>query len=326
MAAGTAWSEPLEDSVRSGLRGPVIGYVHDANRQVIRPVTGIPRSSLLGQPLALPFPVAAAGFSTRGDFAVAVSAAADRGAHMLRHLDATPDVEPIPGALSGADRVILNADASAAALLASDSHQLQIVRGLPASPAAEPAIDLSLIPGTITALAIDRLGANILIAASADRGELYLVSTAATDLQSAPRLIATFASPPALALLHGDRDVIVAVAAVHELTLLHNFAGVPEAVRLAGERDGISGPTGLQISADESKLYIANGTARTLDIWNFQTQSIEASFPLDAEATRLTPFQGSSTFLLNDVGEHPLLLLDAAAENSEVYFVPAGRD
>ena len=321
LAGNVAWASQAEESAPAGLRGPVMGYVFDAITQAIRPVNGIPGSSVLGRPLALPFPVAAAAFSPRGDFALAISGSSDRTVHVLRNLGGANDIDSIEGGISGADRVILNADASAGALLATDARELQFLRGLPASPTVGPPLDLSSIPGTITALAIDRTGSNILIAVSANHGALYL----ATDLQVRPRLIANFGSPTALALLDGDQDVIVADAAVNELTLLHNFASTPEAFRLAGERDGVSGPAGLRISPDSRKLYIANSGSRTIDIWNFEAQSIEASFPLDAEPTRLTPLQGSSTFVLNDVGDHPLLLLDAAA-NLAVYFVPADRD
>jgi hypothetical protein len=51
---------------------------------------------------------------------------------------------------------------------------------------------------------------------------------------------------------------------------------------------------------------------------------MEASYALDAEPSRITALQGRSTFVLNEVGEHPLLLLDAA--NGGTYFVPAGKD
>lgn len=313
-----------EDSAPTGLRGPVIGYVLDGPMQAIRPVNGIPGSSTLGPALALPFPVAAAAFSPRGDFALAVSGADDRNVYLLRNLGAaSPTADVVDAALTGADRVLLNADASAAALLSSDARRLQLVRGLPGSPSAGPPLDLSSIPGTITALAVDRAATNILIAATdGGQGALYL---AAADPQFRPRLIANFGSPTALALLHGDQDAVVADAAVNRLTLLRNFAGTPEAFLLAGERDGVAGPAGLQVSPDGRKLYIANGGSRTLDVWNFDGQSIEASFPLDAEPTRLAPLQAPSTFVLNEAGENPLLLLDAA-DNLAVYFVPAGRD
>ncbi len=327
-AALAAGAFAADDSASAGLRGPVMGYVLDGPMQAIRPINGIPGSSTLGPAVALPFPAAAAAFSPRGDFALAVSAADDHKVYLLRNLGAvSPAADVIDGALSGADRVLLNADASAAVLLSSDARRAQLVRGLPGSPSAGPPLDLSSIPGSITALAVDRAATNILIAATdGGQGAIYFgAADPPADPALRPRLIANFGSPTALALLHGDQDAIIADAAVNRLTLLHNFAGTPEAFLLAGERDGVSGPAGLQVSPDGRKLYIANGGSRTLSVWNFEAQSMEASFPLDAEPTRLVPLQAPSTFVLNEAGENPLLLLDAA-ENLAVYFVPAGRD
>ena len=275
---------------------------------------------MVGKPLDLPFPVAAADFSPRGDFALAVSASEGQTACVLRNLGGTNDSSSIDGAMSGADGVFLNADASVGILLSSGSRTLQVVRGLPDSPVAGPPLDLSSISGTISAIAIDHAGASVLIAVTADHGALYLAAAE----QVRPSRIADFGSPTALALLEGDQDVIVADAAVNELILIRNFASAPQAFHLAGERDGVAGPAGLRISADGRKLYIADRASRTLDIWNFDAQSVEASYPLDAPPTRLTALQGSSTFLLNDVGDHPLLLLDAI--NPAVYFVPAAKD
>jgi DNA-binding beta-propeller fold protein YncE len=163
------------------------------------------------------------------------------------------------------------------------------------------------------------MGTTVLIGVSAEHGALYAVSE-----DGRPRLIATFGSPSAMALANGDQDVIVADASVSEVSLIRNFASAPETFRIAGESDGIAGPTGLGISADGAKLYIVDGRSRTLDIWNFESQSIETTLPLDARPTRLSPLQGTSTFILNEPGDHPLLLMDAI--NPAVYFVPAGRD
>jgi len=320
FACSTASAAQAEQGIPAELRGPIIGYVFDQNIRGIRPINGILGSSVLGEPLNLPFPVATAAFSARGDFALAISASDDAMAYVLGNLGNSSRIDAIEGVIPGIDRITLNADATTAALLASTSHQLQIVRGLPPAPAVGSPLDLSSIDGTITAVAISRMGTNVLIGASAEHGALYVVSIE----EGRPLLIASFGSPAALALINGDQDVIVADASVSEISLIQNFATAPVSFRIAGESDGISGPTGLRISADGHKLYVADRTSQTLDVWNFETQSIEATLPLDAEPTQLSPLKGASTFVLNEPGDHPLLLLDAL--NPAVYFVPAGRD
>lgn len=314
------------DELPTQLRGPVLGYVLDPGLQAVRPINGIPGASYLGPPLALPFPVTAAAFSSRSDFALIVSGLEDRTLYLLRNPGAAePSLALIDGAISGADRIVLNAANSAAAIYVTESRQLQIVRGLPQNPAASPLVDLSSVSGKITALALDRSGSNLLIGASeAGQGGLYVASVAAGSEPRA-RLVSNFANPAAIVLLNRDQDALVTDAALNQLFLIRNFAASADIFSLAGEREGISNPVGLQTSADDRKVFIANQGTRSLDVWDLAAQSIGTRMALDAAPTRLVPLQASSTFLLNDVGDSPLLLLDTV-ETPAVYFVPAGRE
>ncbi|HYM13565.1 MAG TPA: hypothetical protein VEU62_22685 [Bryobacterales bacterium] len=319
---------PMADDsgIQAALSGPVLGYVLDGNLQAIRPVNGIVGSALMGAPLALPFPVSAAAFSSRGDFALAVSAQ-DHAAYLILSLGtAAPSAAAIPGALSGADRLALNADNTAAALYSPAGGQAQIIKGLPDNPSIGALVDLSAVSGKLTALALDRGASNLLVtAAGSAQGALYLWSAAA-DPGAPLRTLGTFGSPSALALLHGDQDAVVADAGSNQLLLIRNFAGSADVFALAGPNDGISNPVGLQAAADGARLFIADAGTPSLDVWNFAAQAMETGIPLDAVPSKLTRVQGQSTFLLNEVGSDPLLLLDAAAGSPAVYFVPAGKE
>jgi hypothetical protein len=323
LATGVPRVLPGQGSESSGIRGPVMGYVFDAPKKAIRPINGIPGSSLLGRRLDVPFPVTAAAVSPDGDFVLAVSGLEDHAVHVLRGLGSAITMDVIENAITDVDRIIFSGDGLTAVLFAPSTRQLQVVRSLRESPTAEPPIDVSDIGGTITALAIDSKASTILIGASDDHGTLFLASA---DARIPPRLIANLGSPAAITLVNGDQDIIVADSALNEITLIRNFSGgAAESFRIADERDGVSVPVGLGISGDRHKLYIANRGSRTLDVWNFDIQSIEASYPLDAEPTQLTPLHDSSTFLLNDIGDHPLLVLDLST-GPAIYFVPAGRN
>lgn len=321
-----ASAAPPPDDEPALVSGPVLGYVLDSRTHSLRPINGIPGSSHIGTPLNLAFPVTAFALSSASSFALVVSGEGDHPVYLIRNFGTgSRFLESIEGAVNGADRIVLNADSSAAALYSAEARRLQIVRGLPDHPQAGPLLDLSSISGQVTALALDRRGARLLITASdGEQGGLYLFDTSA-DPQALPRRIANFPSPSALALLHEDRDVVVADATLNQLVLTRDFAGSADAFLLAGERDGMSNPVGIEISADGSRIFIANDGTRSLDVWNLATQSTEARMALDAAPSRLVRLQGPATFLLNDVGDDPLLILDTS-ENLAVYFVPAGRD
>ena len=319
LIPGIGWTAGPQDYT-PGLRGPVIGYVLDTTKQAIRPVNGIPGSALLGESLAFGFPIVSAAFAPHGDFALALSGRGGNSLYIVRNLSAAVAVDLIEGDLISADHVILNSNGSVGALFDGETRQIQLLRGLPAAPTVELPIDLSSVPGTITALAIDGKGANVLIAAASDHGAVYLASA-----DKPIRAIGDFGSPSALALSRNDQDVVVADTATNQITIVRNFAGTPEAEWIAGERDGVSRPVGLAVTPDGRSLYIANASTRTLDVWSLEAQAIDKSLPLDAEPTRLSSFLSSSMFVLNDVGNHPLLLLEAGRIPA-VYFVPAGGE
>jgi hypothetical protein len=327
VASALVSRAPLADDsgIHTALTGPVLGYVLDGN-QAIRPVNGIVGSALLGAPLALPFPVSAAAFSSRGDFALAVSAQ-DHAAYLILNLGAAePAATAIAGALSGAGRIALNADNTAAALYSPAAARAQIIKGLPDNPSIGALVDLSTITGKLTALALDRSASNLLVtAADSAQGALYLWSGAA-DPPAPLRMLATLGSPSAVALLNNEQDAAVADAGSNQLVLIRNFTGSADVFALAGPNDGISKPVGLQASADGARLFIADAGTPSLDVWNFAAQAMETGIPLDAVPSKLLRVQGQSTFLLNEVGSDPLLLLDAAAASPAVYFVPAGQE
>src|ERR1051325_1641400 len=75
-----------QDSESSGIRGPVMGYIFDAPQKAIRPINGIPGSSLVGRRLDVPFAVTAAAVSPNRDFVLAVSGSEDHAVHVLRDL------------------------------------------------------------------------------------------------------------------------------------------------------------------------------------------------------------------------------------------------
>lgn len=312
---------PDDSSGEPQLSGPVLGYVLDAGTQSIRPIHGIPGAGRLGSPLALPFSIAAATFSSRGDFALAVAAVEDRPLYVVRNLgSATPSLYQLEGAIGGADRLVLNAGNTAAVALASGIRQLQIIRGLPNRPIAGPPLDLGAISGKITALALDGAARNVLVGVE---GSLYRISIA--DGGPGVELVAGFASPTAIAFLHQDQDLLVADGGVNQLALIRHFLAGAEVSFLAGERDGVSGPVGLQVSPNGRQAFLANQGTRSLDVWDLEARSLLASLPLDAAPSRLVPLDAGPTFLLNEVGDDPLLVLEAG-DTPAVYFVPAGRE
>src|SRR5262249_25463763 len=113
--------------------------------------------------------------------------------------------------------------------------------------------------------------------------------------------------------------------ALNQLVLIRDFAGSAEGFLLGGERDGVSSPAGLETSTDGKTLFLANAGTRSLDIWDLAAQAVATRLALDAAPDRIAGLEASSVFVLNGIGDDPLLLFDTSGSRA-VYFVPAGRD
>jgi DNA-binding beta-propeller fold protein YncE len=308
----------------AALRGPVMGYVLDARSQTVRPINGIPGAAHLGAPLALPFPVSLAVFSSAGEFAL-VAPAEGEGLFLVGNLGATPSVSRIAGALRP-DRMVLNAANTAAVLYQADPRQLQIVSGLGANPAAGRVVDLAGLRGTVAALALDASGGEVLVALrDGERGALVRLPIP-EEGSPEPRQIGVFAAPAAVALLNQDRDAVLADAGTNQVFLIRDFTGQAEVEALASERDGVMEPVGVEADADGRRVFVATAAERgSVLVLDLAARTVEVRATPEGAPSRLERLQGRAAFVLNEPGEAPLLVLDAM-ENPEVYFVPAGRD
>ena len=303
----------------AGVAGPVTGFIFDAQVGAVRPMLGIPGAAYLGN-------VVAAGMNAAS---VAPDGSAALAVQQLGRLvlytglrSATPPVAlHVPGAIAGVDHFawapINNANnaGSAAVVYSSRTGQAQILTSLAHSPVAAAPIDLSGLPGQVTALAFD--GQRLIVGvASNDYGGIYLAS-AASGIQR----IAHAASPSAIDL--SGSSLYFADNQAQQIWQVQSYAGTPAAVLFAND-SGISSPAGLQVSADGQRLYAANAGSRTLSVYDITSRSPVQSLDLNFTPTRLDRFGYSSVFLLNGTGQEPLYVMrDGGPGKAAVYFVPS---
>src|SRR5437867_4283966 len=78
-------------------------------------------------------------------------------------------------------------------------------------PVAGPLIDVSGLPGNVTAAALDRSGSTILLAATeSGAGAVFLLRADSPAESPAPRFLLRSPAPAALLFVNGDRDAMVA--------------------------------------------------------------------------------------------------------------------
>jgi len=301
------WAQPS-----AGVAGPVTGFIFDGQLGAVRPMLGVPGAAYLGKLVATG--LNAASVAPDGSAALAVQ----QGGKLVLYSglrSASPAPLAVASAIAGADYFAWTPNASAAAVYSSRTGEGQILTSLAPSPAAAAPIDLSGLPGRVTALALD--GQRLIVGvASSDSGGIYLASAQAGTLRIAPA-----ASPSAIAL--AGSSLYFSDSESQQIWQVQSYAGTPAAVLFAND-SSISSPAGLQVSADGLRLYVANASSRKLAVYDISSRSPVQSLDLNFTPTRLDRFGDSSVFLLNGSGQGPLYVVrDGGPGKAAVYFVPA---
>ena len=300
----------LGTAQNTAVGGPVSGFVFDQKAQSVRPMLGVPGAAYLGD--AALSGVDAAGVAQDGNAALV---SMEGRLYLVTGLKSdTTTTASIDGAIDGIDRIAWAAGGDSAAVYASRSGRAQLLRKLSGTPEAGDALDLSALPGSLTALASAGDGILAAVAEEADGG-VYFVKAGA-----APRLLASAVKPAGLAV--SGADLYFADQGTGQVWQIAGFAG--DATRLLFA-EGLQSPVGVQVAG--KRLFVANAGDNTLEIFDMTARASAGRLALDVAPTTLESFGGRALWLLNGAGAagDPLYVLDGG-DNPAVYFVPAGRE
>ena len=287
----------------TAVSGPIAGFVFDPAARAIRPIYGITGASYLGN--AIETDVDAAAIGPDGNSAlVARQGRIFRVTSLRAPQSAAPrhaaGQMPIEGSIANVDRVVWAGDH--AALYSSITGQAQLLTGLSSRPAAAPPVDLSALPGAVTALAVN---GDDLLAGIATSGVYRIPAGAAPQLLAPARSVAALALTGA-DLYFADRDG----GAIWQIP---SYASGSTPVRFAGDLEqpvALGWANGKLIAAGSSRLVVYDPATHT------PSKAIDLAFqPSSFEST------GSPTLLLMAAGQ-PFYVLDTS-QDAAVWFVPA---
>jgi hypothetical protein len=298
----------------STIGAPITGFAIDSETHSIRPIRGIPRASVMGDPLPFAMDAQTASFSASGQFAL-VTDNQRRLVLIQGFAGGLPSVQPIGGAISSVDLMVLNGSGSAV-VYSSATGQIQFLSGLPDNPAASTPGSLSSAPGAITALAI-AVGGNSALAAYSDGtyGGVYEIANASG---AAPQSIASAYQPSAVAYVNNDQDAVLADAFTNEIDLIQGVHGNRTRNVLVSARDGVQNPIALQ--AFNALLLIADAGSQNVIAYDLTASSVTSTTPVPVAPTHFGTLNVPGFFSLNDAGSGPLYLY--SAPDSSVLFVP----
>jgi hypothetical protein len=278
---------------------------------------GLPGSAHLGDPVLEQ--VVLAAVAPNGMTALVVL---QDGVSLFNFRSEPPARVLLHDAIGSVDQIVWVRDSSAAVLYSSSGRHLQWLRNVNAVGSLDPAIDLTSIPGRLSLLAVDSNARQAVISSSDEDngGQLYLATSA-----SGARFLANVGDPKAATFGTGD---LLYVADGRSHQILEIDAGTESSVQIRSrftEQDGVTDPVALSFSPDGNRLYLANGSSRTLLGYDLSGQDPALRIELEVPPTQLEPLPGGR-FLLNpgSTHDHSFWLLQART-NPEVVFVPAGR-
>lgn len=307
-AAGT-----LGAATTNRVQAPVFGYAALGSGDV-QPIYGI-RGALLRGP-ALSLAGGSRAFMAPTQSYALVSTA---GVDDLQLLPLTPDssgtLQSITGAWADAGQVIFNPGGSAALLYSQSRHAVQIVTGLPANPQAGPALNVTVAEGDSPRFALSDDGTLLALASG---GALQLLGA-----QGGVIAQAAIGQSAVLSFVSQSGDLLSADPQTSSLSRwrVQDNQLQPEAL-LSGD-PALTAPTAIAVSADASRLWIANGDGQVLE-YRLATQT-RSAFDCGCHPAALSAMTQSSTALLNAGDGSGVWLLDSTGDTPLLTYVPANQ-
>ena len=156
------------DSTGPSFVRPFIGYVFDAGAGQIRTIAGTPGAARVAEVVALDTPVQHVLIRAAGSYAVA-SAPAGNSLMLVRGLDSQAASTPIAGSMTNFSLGAFSMSGASAIVFGSECACVQVLSGLPDSPAVSRTIDASTLPGDVTALAVSDISSLAAVAISGSK-------------------------------------------------------------------------------------------------------------------------------------------------------------
>ncbi|MFB3779236.1 MAG: hypothetical protein ACE141_16585 [Bryobacteraceae bacterium] len=292
--------------------GPILGFVADASSGV-RPIIGIPGAATLGSALLSTTQAENVVFSTGRDYALALLAP-DRRVALFRDLRTAPSVADLP-APPGAGRLAVSPSGNAAVLYYPEAGAVAVLNGLPDSPALSWSTAAPQLTAELAALAVADGGGGILLA-SGQRSPVWLIRP-----DGGPQVLSYVAASPSLAFLPSSLDALIADGGASTVTLARDVEGSIRLTQVGGPAEGVSNPVAVVASADGRNALVANSEPAgvvTLSLGGGESSLV----PCNCRVTALEPLSGGAAFRVNQPGDGPIWLLDAAVSPPRMVFVP----
>lgn len=233
------------------LEVPRLGYAV-TSAPAVRPIVGLVGAVSLGQAIPLGMDNPRRVEVAPGNRYALVESAENGSLHILQFDAKETRLEPIALAAASPDEIAFNSTGSAAALFYSSTRRLQVITGLPGSPALAWESDAGLLgESSITALALSD-DAEVALAGARtteESGSVWLLT------RDTVRSVLPAGAISAIRFRPNSQDAWLGDRVLHHVLLLTDAAGKAESRILAAAAEQVSAPSGIEAGAG-SALYV----------------------------------------------------------------------
>ena len=298
-------------SASNTIEGPRMGFVFDHAARSVRPILGIPGAATLGKPVESGLDLRKIAISPMQDYLLATE-----GEHNQVVVLATSRAPLVAVAVQGADRgpdqLSISAGGTAAALYYKGGNHVLVITGLPAAPRISERLYLSAGQAP-SALAISDDG-QTLLAGIAD--SVYWVSPSGEVpvLRGLHKIVSI--------ALGSNHTALVADGVANQIHRIQNVTTAVEPDVVAGPKQGIATPVAVAMSQDGKRAFVANSKSGTVAILDLHAKAELAQLSCQCTPTGLDRLAGADVFRLTEPVSGPMWVLDGAAHQSRIVFVP----
>ncbi len=292
------------------MSGPVSGLLVDRQTHSIRPIVGLAGSAY-------------AGGNAVGEAEFALAASDGRTALVVKratlfsvgNLDSGQPVwRKLGENKAAAGAAAWSADAKSLAVYFPSASRLRMWTGAQETPESTGDIDLSLIEGRVSALAVGSDGRTAFATIeNGEAGALYMLRVG-----ESPRMLQAMSRGSLLAV--SGASIYAADRERNEVVRIEGWDSNLTMTTVATSAHGVSDPVGIALTADGRRLLVANGKARQVLVLDAGTSTTVGVVDLDFTPTSLEA--SGRVFLLaeGEAGQRPAQVLEPAGMT--VHFVP----
>jgi hypothetical protein len=299
----------------AAIEGPRLGYVFDHASKSVRPILGVPGAATMGQPLESGMDLRKIAISPAQDYVLVTEGEHNQVAVLAT--SHTPLVAAlVPGADRGPDQLVISAGGKAAALYYKSHNHVQVINGLPNAPKISARLYLSA-GQTPSALAVGDDGQTLLAGVG---GTVYWVSPSGEVpiLKGLQKIVSIS--------LSFNQTALVADSVANQIHRLRNVTGAIEPDVVAGPKEGVATPVAAALSHDGKRAIVANSKSGEIAIFDLQAKTETDKISCGCTPTGLDRLAGQDVFRLTEPSRGPMWVLEAAAHQSRVVFVPPASD